>query len=120
MNNKNKASGIGGWLLIFILYLIYILFSLIWILTKLGYISIGLPIIIILDLYFIFKKSKKAIKFNKIIWKVSCIATLIILLIDIFTKNYSSLPYFLASIIISIIWFNYWKRSVRVKNTFVN
>lgn len=141
MTNEEKIDGIGGWLMIYVISLgfalLFVLLNII-IFTQLVvypfpysgsgpdlhieefiYYSIAL-VLILIALLLIFKKCRKAIIFNKILLMISFIAaTIYSIYIIVASWSFDDLITLLLSILLTIIFFIYWKKSKRVKNTFI-
>ena len=144
---KNKLKGIRGWLMfyviILVLYIVSSLVNIIYTLTNYRlYLLIGNSISFILfvvSLIFILKESKKAIMINIIALWVAYLVGVGFSVHNFLTNPFvpSSLPQGYDDLIISanifgivfssllglvaaILWTFYWRRSERVKNTFVH
>lgn len=145
--HKNNLRGIGGWLLFYIiilaLYIVSAFTNIIY--TSLDYRpfllfsnSISL-ILFIASLYFILKESRKAVWVNMVTLWIAYLAGVGFSIHNFLTNPFvpSSLPegyeeiiisanifgivfHGLVSLAIVLLWTFYWRRSERVKNTFVH
>jgi len=129
--NKKRLKGIKGWLLVYVIFLAIVLFGLIssfillfspknsGFINNLSMFDIITSILsfsfTLVSFVFIFMKKKTAIMINQLFLFI----TLIIRLISI---DYSILNLRVGEVFggaINIVWFIYWFKSDRVKNTFV-
>lgn len=120
-----ETKGLGGWLILpiigFIVNILIYLYDLsgIFALNDFGWIMLiivvdGLAIFLLgTTLFLIFKKQKEAPK-----WAMIAIGyNILIYFLIVFT---SEAPFNFVWFFISLAWINYFRKSKRVKNTFVN
>ncbi|MBI2629095.1 DUF2569 family protein [Candidatus Pacearchaeota archaeon] len=123
-NNSKNLKGISGWLLFFVIILIfellYLLIETILFYQQTNYLkiidTIISSILLLVSLVFIFKNSRFAPKLTIATFWISFLTGI---LFDFLSKNINVALYFFA-FIESIILTIYFLKSKRVKNTFVN
>lgn len=121
VKNNKRLKGVCGWLLFYVVVFIIDLILLIFYTTSESFdiiSSVFFWAIGIFSLILIFRHSPKAPLWN-LIYLWATVATIILYYLFDLSWGYSGFD-LIGSLIYSLIWIMYWRKSKRVKNTFGN